>query len=106
MGNQSLGINISDQITGTKSKLNHSYSAGLQKDAEQQLSNRSSAAPSLKKRQKRSESDCILDVEHSPIPEFPSNEVVIGVITMEDVIEELLQVGLRDIGFWKYFTRN
>jgi hypothetical protein len=38
-----------------------------------------------------------LDVEKAPIPEFPSNEEVVGVITMEDVIEELLQVKMPSI---------
>ncbi|CAI9108643.1 OLC1v1008301C1 [Oldenlandia corymbosa var. corymbosa] len=32
-----------------------------------------------------------LDLENSPIPEFPPNEVVLDVITIEDVIGELLQ---------------
>lgn len=50
-----------------------------------------SAAPAFKKRH-RGCSFCILDLENTPIPEFPPNEVVVGVISMEDVIEELLQV--------------
>lgn len=49
------------------------------------------AAPAFKKRH-RGCSFCILDIENTPIPEFPPNEVVVGVISMEDVIEELLQV--------------
>ncbi|KMT19324.1 hypothetical protein BVRB_1g013280 [Beta vulgaris subsp. vulgaris] len=39
---------------------------------------------------------CILDVENVPIPEFPPNQVVVGVISMEDVIEELLKEEILD----------
>lgn len=51
------------------------------------------ATPALKKRH-RGCSYSILDIVNAPIPEFPSNEEVVGVLTMEDVIEELLQVNL------------
>lgn len=49
------------------------------------------STPAYKKRH-RGCSYCILDLENALIPEFPSNQVVVGVISMEDVIEELLQV--------------
>ncbi|KAK1274842.1 DUF21 domain-containing protein [Acorus gramineus] len=47
--------------------------------------------PVLKKRH-RGCTDCVLDIDHAPIPDYPNNEEVVGVITMEDVIEEILQV--------------
>ncbi|XP_057793984.1 DUF21 domain-containing protein At1g47330-like isoform X1 [Salvia miltiorrhiza] len=49
------------------------------------------STPAFKKRHKGC-SFCILDLETSPIPEFPPDQEVVGVISMEDVIEELLQV--------------
>lgn len=59
-------------------------------DGGQQMKKNPQAA-AYKKRH-RGCSFCILDIESAAIPEFPSNEEVVGVITMEDVIEELLQV--------------
>lgn len=62
-------------------------------DESQHVKKSPSATPTFKKRHKGC-SYCILDIENNPVPEFPSNEVVVGVITMEDVIEELLKVRL------------
>ncbi|KAJ6687249.1 hypothetical protein OIU79_016880 [Salix purpurea] len=39
---------------------------------------------------------CILDIEKAPIPELPSNEEAVGVITTEDVIKELLREEILD----------
>ncbi|XP_057794061.1 DUF21 domain-containing protein At1g47330-like isoform X2 [Salvia miltiorrhiza] len=53
------------------------------------------STPAFKKRHKGC-SFCILDLETSPIPEFPPDQEVVGVISMEDVIEELLQEEILD----------
>lgn len=60
-------------------------------DGGQQNKKSPPATPAFKKRH-RGCSHCILDIENTPIPVSPDNEEVVGVITMEDVIEELLQV--------------
>lgn len=36
----------------------------------------------------------ILQMDGSPLPKLPEEEEAVGIITMEDVIEELLQVKL------------
>lgn len=36
----------------------------------------------------------ILEIDGNPLPRLPEEEEAVGVITMEDVIEELLQVHL------------
>lgn len=75
-----------------KQELHDAGTPVAQNDADHQKK-KIPAVPAFKKRH-RGCSFCILDVENVPLPEFPSNEVV-GVITMEDVIEELLQVHLN-----------
>ncbi|XP_042512804.1 DUF21 domain-containing protein At1g47330-like isoform X2 [Macadamia integrifolia] len=60
------------------------------KDGDQKLTNCRAAIPGLKKWH-RGCSHCILDLDNAPLPEIPPNQEVVGVITMEDVIEELLQ---------------
>ncbi|KAJ6680813.1 DOMAIN-CONTAINING PROTEIN putative EXPRESSED-RELATED [Salix purpurea] len=70
--------------------------AATKNDGGQRIKKSPPSNPAYKKRHKGC-SFCILDVEKAPIPEFPSNEEVVGVITMEDVIEELLQVKMQSL---------
>ena len=44
------------------------------------------------KKWERTTQDDILEISEQFIPSFPQDEEVVGIITMEDVIEELLQV--------------
>lgn len=49
------------------------------------------STPRSKKWTKEMYSD-ILHIDGSPLPKLPEEEEAVGIITMEDVIEELLQV--------------
>ncbi|KAH6796248.1 hypothetical protein C2S51_037234 [Perilla frutescens var. frutescens] len=63
--------------------------------AEDQVKKSPPVTPAFKKKH-RGCSFCILDLETSPIPEIPPDQEVVGVISMEDVIEELLQEEILD----------
>lgn len=76
---------------GSKLESGDTLTTATKIEGAQQAKKSPPATPAFKKRH-RGCSYCILDLDNAPLPVFPPNEVVVGVITMEDVIEELLQV--------------
>lgn len=87
-----VGLSGDSATENLGAKLDSHPQTGLNKNSGgQQMKKSPPSTPAFKKRH-RGCSFCILDMENVPIPEFPPNEEVVGVITMEDVIEELLQV--------------
>ena len=48
----------------------------------------------------------ILHIDGSPLPKLPEEQEAVGIITMEDVIEELLQVHRSDFDLFRHYTTS